>query len=253
MNVIGTWTLYRKEVMRFLKVYNQTLLAPMVTALLYLAIFSLALGRHVSDVNGIHFGAFMASGLIAMSAIQNAFANTSSSVTMGKVLGTIVDYLMPPLSPVELIIGLTGAALTRGVAVGLLTAAATYVFVPFMPEHPFVALGFLFLSSLLMGAVGLLAGVVADTFDQMAAVTSYVVAPLALLSGTFYPIRNLPPVWYEISHYNPVFYMIDGLRFGITGHAETDPVKGAVALVGISVFLCAVAYVMLRKGYRLKG
>lgn len=252
-NAIGLRTLYRKEVMRYMKVYNQTLLAPVVTALLFLAIFSLAFKRHVTEINGLPFGVFMASGLIAMTSVQNAFANSSSSVTMGKVLGTIVDYLTPPLSPGEMILGIAGAAMTRGVMVGILVAVAVQPFVPFMPAHPIVALAFLCLASLVMGLAGLLAGIVAETFDQMSAVTSYIVAPLALLSGTFYPIASLPPFWYALSRYNPVFYMIDGLRYGVTGASEISPLQGAAALTGIAALLTATAYTMLKRGYRLKN
>jgi ABC-2 type transport system permease protein len=252
-NLIGLRTLYLKEVWRFLKVYNQTLFAPAVTALLFLAVFNLAVGRHVERIGETPFAAFMVSGLIAMSAMQNAFANSSSSLTMGKVLGTVIDYLMPPLSPGEIVLGMAGAAVTRGLAVAALTGLFVYPFAPFEIAHPGAALFYAALASLAMGLIGLMAGIFAESFDQMAAVTAYVVTPLAFLSGTFYPIDRLPPLWRAVSAYNPFFYMIDGFRYGMTGHAEGSLAVGAAALVLLSAALWAAVYAMIRTGYRLKG
>ncbi|MCD6035121.1 MAG: transport permease protein [Rickettsiales bacterium] len=251
-NTLGLWTVYTKEVRRFLKVYNQTLVAPMTTALLFLAIFSLAVGGHVDYVGGLSFPVFMASGLMMMSVMQNAFANTSSSFTMGKVLGTMVDYLMPPLSPFEITLGMVAAAVTRGVIVGVLVGCAVRIFVPFSIVHPLVALFFLIGASLMLALLGMLAGIFAETFDQMAAVTSYIVTPLAFLSGTFYSVRNLPDFWYHVSHMNPFFYMLDGFRYGITGYADGSIQIGIAYILIVNLLLWAAVHVLLTKGYRIK-
>lgn len=252
-NSIGLKTLYIKEVRRFLKVYNQTLLAPMITALLFLAVFSLAIGDHVRNVGNIPFKEFMAAGLIIMSVVQNAFANTSSSFTMGKVLGTLVDYLMPPLSATEIMVGMVGAGITRGVCVGLLVAIAVWFFVPYEIYSIGYTLFYLFSASMMLALMGMLGGIFSETFDQMSAVTSYIITPLAFLSGTFYSVHNLPDFWFHVSQYNPFFYMIDGFRFGMTGYHDGNLLIGAAYLIGANILLWIATHIMLYKGYRIKN
>lgn len=253
-NPRGAYAVYRKEVLRFLKVYNQTLLAPVVTAMLFLAVFTLAIGKRAAAPGDVSFGLFMMSGLIIMTAMQNAFANSSSSFTMSKVLGTIIDYLMPPLSPGEIIAGMTLAGVTRGVSAGFLVAVAgACVLDDIRITYPLLALGYLALASLLMALCGLITGMVSETFDQTASITAYVITPLAFLSGTFYPVANLPPFWQEVSRHNPFFHMIDGFRYSVTGNAEGDLAYGMTVLCALIALLFITAYVMLSKGYRVKS
>lgn len=252
INWLGTYTLYKKEVRRFIKVYNQTLLAPVITALLFLAVFSLAVGGNVRHIAGVPFQQFMASGLIIMSLVQNAFANSSSSFTMGKVLGNLIDYLMPPISPGEMITAMVLAAVTRGVIVGVLVGIAVYVFIPFEIHHPLYALFYMIISATMLGLFGLLAGVLSESFDQMAAITSYVITPLSFLSGTFYSVKSLPSFWYHISQFNPFFYMIDGFRYGITGHHDGSIDIGVEVVVTCTVALWVVIHVLISRGYRIK-
>lgn len=253
INFIGLWTLYLKEVRRFFKVYNQTLIAPVITALLFLAIFNLAMGNNVPHVGTVPFGMFMASGLIMMSVMQQSFANTSSSFIMGKVLGTLIDYLMAPLSPAEITLGMVMAGVTRGVVVGIMTGITVSIFVP-MEIHSWAILVFFIISSsMLMSLLGMFTGIFADTFDQSAAITSYVITPLSFLSGTFYSVANLPKFWHTASHYNPFFYMIDGFRFGITGHSDGNVVIGIWVIIITNILLWALVHRLLAKGYKIKS
>lgn len=252
INWIGLQTLYLKEVRRFMKVYNQTLFAPMITALLFLAVFSLAIGNRVSDVGDVPFLHFMAAGLIMMSVVQNAFANSSSSLIMGKIMGTLIDYLMPPLSATEMMVGMVGAAITRGIMVGCLVGIAIWCFTPFGIAHPAYALLYILLASTLLALLGIFGGIFAETFDQMSAVTSYIITPLAFLSGTFYSVHNLPTFWYEVSQYNPFFYMIDGFRYGLTGYSDSSVHIGITYLIISTLILWTIVHVMLSKGYRIK-
>lgn len=253
MNWLGMYTLYLKEVHRYLKVYNQTLFAPVVTAMLFLAVFSLAVGRHVESVGTIPFIEFMAAGLIMMSVVQNAFANTSSSFTMGKVLGTLVDYLMPPLSAFEIMCGMIGAAVTRGIMVGILVSAAICIFHPLTLSHPLAAIYFLISASFFLATIGVLTGIFADSFDQMAAITSYIITPLSFLSGTFYSVHQLPVFWYHVSQFNPFFYMIDGFRYGLTGYTDGNVILGAVYLLALNILLWISTSILLARGYRVKS
>lgn len=253
MNVLGAYTLYIKEVRRFLKVYNQTLLAPVVTALLFLAVFDLAIGDSVKTVGDLPFQFFMTAGLIMMSAMQNAFANTSSSFTMGKVLGTIIDYLIPPLSPGEIIFSMVMAGITRGIMVGILVGIGVYCFIPFEIHHFFYALLYLIAASALLSLLGLFAGIMAETFDQMSAITSYVITPLAFLSGTFYSVSRLPEFWYQVSQYNPFFYMIDGFRYALTGYHDSNLTAGIWMILGTTIAMTALNYRLLSRGYRVKS
>ena len=227
-------------------------MAPVVTSLLFLAIFQLALGNRINYVGEVPFEIFMASGLIMMTIIQQAFANTSSSLIMGKVIGNIIDYLMPPISTGELILAMAMAAVLRGFIVAILAGIAIYIFIPLGVSNFFVAVVYIFLASLFMALLGLLTGVFAETFDQMAAVTSYVITPLAFLSGTFYSVKNLPEFWQEVTSYNPFFYMIDGFRYGMTGYSDGDIKIGFVVLVAAIFVIWLLVYSMISRGYRLK-
>lgn len=252
-NYIGTFTLYMKEVNRFMKVYNQTLLTPVVNALLLMAVFNLALGHRVETVGDLPFAVFMAPGLIMMAVMQNAFANTSSSFVMGKVMGTIIDYIMPPLSAFEVTFSMIMAGITRGVMVGLLVYAATLVFMPFKIYNPLMALYFLVTTSMLLALLGMLGGIISNSFDQIAALNSYTIVPLTFLSGTFYSVNNLPHFWYVISHMNPFFYMIDGFRYGLTGHHDGNIAIGMMMMAVTNLIIWVIVQLMFAKGFRIKS
>jgi ABC-2 type transport system permease protein len=251
----GLRTLYVKEVRRFFKVQTQTIWAPAVTTLLFLVIFTVALGRAGRTVMGFDFADFLAPGLIVMAMIQNAFANSSFSLLVGKIQGTIVDYLMPPLSTGELIAGLIGASVTRALLVG----GAVWVVMLLWPgvsvevRHPLVALWFGLMGSLMLSFLGLLTSIWAEKFDHAAAITNFVVAPLSLLSGTFYSVEQLSPVFRAISHANPFFYVISGFRFGFLGQSDSPLMVGAVGLLALNIVLWAACYALLRSGWKIKN
>lgn len=252
VNWIGLWTLYLKEVQRFIKVITQTVLAPVVTTLLFFAVFALALGGAVRVVGGLPFIDFLAPGLIMMATTQNAFANTSSSLMISKIQGNIVDVLMPPITPGELLLAYALAGVTRGVVVA---AAVGCSMLPFIstPIHAWWAVAYYaVLGSLILGLIGILAGLWSQKFDHLAAVTNFVVTPLAFLSGTFYSVQQLPPFWYAAAHANPFFFMIDGFRYGMTGHTDGDVAVGAIALAVTALGLWLFCYTLLRRGYRLQ-
>ncbi|GAB4140351.1 MAG: ABC transporter permease [Sphingomonadales bacterium] len=255
INGLGLWTLYVREVRRFLKVYLQTILAPALTTLLFMVIFIIALGREGRMVGGVGFAMFLAPGLVAMTVIQNAFANTSSSLLQAKVQGTIVDFLMPPLSPGELVFGFVAGGVTRGLVVGLGVALAISFWpgLSFWPAHPLVFLYFALSAALLLSLLGILTGVWADKFDHAAAVSNFVVQPLSLLSGTFYAISALPATWQLISHANPFFYLIDGMRYGAIGVADGRVGLGAVVVLVLNIGLWLLCLAVFRTGYRLKS
>ena len=252
VNWLGMWTLYMKEVQRFMKVWMQTLMAPIITTLLFLAIFSLALAGLRPDINGVPFINFLAPGLIMMAIVQNAFANSSSSLLVSKVQGNVVDILMPPLSPAELNIGITLGGLTRGMFVGAGTFLGMSVFVSLSIYSLAAAVFYAAIASALMSLVGLLGGIWAEKFDHLATVTNFVITPLAFLSGTFYSVQQLPDFAFWVTQYNPFFHMIDGFRYALTGHAEGSLIFGAGLLTGLTLILAIVAHVVLVRGYRLK-
>lgn len=253
INVIGVWTLYVKEVRRFLKVLSQTILAPIITTLVFLAVFALALGGAGREVGGMPFLAFLAPGLVTMAIVQNAFANTSSSLMIAKIQGTIVDYLMPPLAPRELLFGLVMGGVTRGVLVGIAVFLAMAPFVPLPMAHVAFIVFHVLASALMLSLLGVMAALWAEKFDQMAMVTNFVVTPLSFLSGTFYSIHDLPPGLEIVALANPFFYMIDGVRYGVTGHAEGDPLVGVACLLIVNLALWLAALHLFRVGYRLKA
>ncbi|CAM3842215.1 ABC transporter permease [Phaeobacter inhibens] len=253
MNWLGLRTLARREITRFLVVWTQTLMAPMVTAALFLMIFNIAIGPGRGDVMGVPFIEFLAPGIMMMTVIQNAFANTSSSIVITKVQGNIVDTLMPPLSGFEILLGYLAGAVARGVFVALGIGTGLMLVLGVVPEHPLVALLFVVLGALFLGGLGIVAGVFAEKFDQMAAITNFIVTPLAFLSGTFYSVEALPPVLRLLSHLNPVFYLIDGVRFGVIGTSDSSPLLGLLVCSLSSAAIGTLAWLMLRSGYRLKS
>jgi ABC-2 type transport system permease protein len=251
----GLKTLYVKEVRRFFKVQTQTIWAPAVTTLLFLVIFTVALGGVKREVLGVPFADFIAPGLIVMAMIQNAFANSSFSLLVGKIQGTIVDYLMPPLSTGELIAGLVGAAVTRAVLVGgaVWLAMALWPGVEVTVVRPLAIFWFGLMGSLLLAFLGLVTSIWAEKFDHAAAVTNFVVAPLALLSGTFYSVDQLSPLFRAISHANPFFYIISGFRYGFLGAADSPVMVGGVVLLGLNLALFALCYGLLKSGWKIKN
>ena len=253
VNWLGLATLSQREVLRFLNVWTQTILAPLVTSALFLLIFTIAIGPRRGEVMGVDFATFLAPGILMMTVIQNAFANTSSSIVISKVQGNIVDTLMPPLSAAETVLGYLAGGVARGVIVAVAVAAGLWVGMGLIPSHPFWALGFVILGALFMGGVGIIAGVLANKFDQMAAITNFIVTPLAFLSGTFYSVEALPPVLRDITHANPIFYLIDGVRYGMIGVSDASPVLGFAVGSIATIVVAATAYGMFARGYRLKA
>jgi ABC-2 type transport system permease protein len=258
VNWEGLRTLYVKEVRRFFKVQLQTIWAPSVTTLLYLVIFTVALGARVPvHVGGgvVPFADFIAPGLIMMGMMTNSFANASFSLLVGKMQGTIVDYLLPPLSTSELLAALVGAAVTRAFLVGgaLWLAMALWPGVHVGMANPLVVLWFGLMGSAMLGFLGVLTSIWADKFDHSAAVTNFVVQPLALLSGTFYSVDRLAPSFRTVSHFNPVFYVISGFRSGFLGIADSPVLFGGCLLLGINIVLGALCYELLRRGWKIKS
>jgi ABC-2 type transport system permease protein len=250
---IGLRTLCRKEILRYLKVYHQTLIGPIVTGMLYLMIFSLAIGQYIGQIYNVSYTAFMASGLIMMAVMQNAFANTSSVLVFGKVTGSLIDYLMPPFYPIDLMVGLMVGAVTRGILVGFLLWAAMALYVDFGYNHLGYACLAVGISTIVLGLLGILTGIFSNSFDHMSMVTSYIIAPLSYLSGTFFTPDSLPQPLYLIMQLNPFFYMIDGIRYGLTGHHDGNLVLGFTYTGIIAVLLAATVYWLLKTGYRTRG
>ncbi|MEO7656606.1 MAG: ABC transporter permease [Sphingomicrobium sp.] len=255
MNWGGLKTLYIKEVRRFLKVHMQTLWAPAVNALLLLTIFTVAQGRGGLMVMGVRFSDFIAPGLIVSAMLQNSFANSSFALMVGKMQGTIVDYLMPPLSTGELIAGIVGAAMTRAFLVGGAVWIALLVWpnVSVWITHPLAVLWFGLMGAMMLGLLGLLTSIWADKFDQAAMVTNFVVLPLSLLSGTVYSVHQLSPVFRAVSHANPFFYVISGFRYGFLGVSDSPIWVGAIGLAIVNLMLWAVSYLLLRSGWKIKN
>lgn len=251
----GLQALYMKEVRRFFKVQLQTIWAPALTTLLYLVIFTVALSGVKRTVLGMPFADFLAPGLIIMGMMQNAFANSSFSLLVGKVQGTIVDYLMPPLSSSELLIAMVGSSVTRAFLVGITIWGAMLLWpgVHVMPAHPMAVLWFGLMGSTLLSLMGLLTSIWAEKFDHAAAIGNFVVAPLALLSGTFYSVDKLSPTFAAISHANPFFYAISGFRYGFIGTADSPVMIGGLVLLAINVVLGVICYLVLRSGWKLKN
>lgn len=250
----GLRTLYIKEVRRFFKVQLQTIWAPAITTLLFLVIFTVALGRGDREILGVHYTSFLAPGLIVMGMIQNAFANSSFALLVGKIQGTIVDYLMPPLSVLELMIALVGGAVTRAICVGGAVWVAMWLWgIDVSPDHLWAIAYFGLMGSAMLAIFGVLTSIWAEKFDHAAAVTNFVVAPLALLSGTFYTIERLDPLFQTISQFNPFFYVISGFRYGFIGASDSNLLAGVAVLLGVNAALFLLCYALLSGGWKIKS
>jgi len=253
VNWLGLATLARREILRFSVVWTQTLLAPLVTAGLFLMIFTIAVGSRRGDVMGVPFIEFLAPGILMMTVIQNSFANTSSSLVISKVQGNIVDTLMPPLSALEMLLGYLAGGVARGLVVALAILAGIVFVLGHGVAHPGWFLVFVLLGGAMLGALGIIAGIIAGKIDQMAAITNFIVTPLAFLSGTFYSVEALPAGLAQVTHLNPIFYLIDGARHGIIGVSDSGPELGLAVVGATTLALCFVAWAMLKSGYRLKS
>lgn len=253
VNWVGLQTLYLKEVRRFWKVGMQTVLAPVITTLLYMLVFVVAMSGARPGGNGVDFGHFVGPGLIMMAVLNNAFANASSSLIQAKIMGTSPDFLTPPLSPFELAAGFGLGAATRGVLVGVVTAAAVWPFSRFGVAHLWAVLFFGLGASVVMGLIGVLAGLWSEKFDHLAAVTNFIVMPMTFLSGTFYTTERLPEPFRSATHFNPFFYLIDGFRYGFIGRADGSVGIGVSLVLGLIVVLSAACWTVFAKGWRLKS
>jgi ABC-2 type transport system permease protein len=248
----GFSTLFYKELLRFWKVSFQTVLAPVITALLYLTIFGHALRGHVQVYPGVEYTSFLIPGLVMMSVLQNAFANSSSSLIQSKITGNLVFVLLPPLSHYEMYFAYVLASVVRGLAVGLGVFIVTVWFIPMNFAAPLYILAFAVLGSAILGTLGLIAGVWADKFDQLAAFQNFLIMPLTFLSGVFYSTHTLPPLWREVSRLNPFFYMIDGFRYGFFGLSDVSPVASLGIVAAFFVVLAVIAVRLLASGYKLR-
>jgi ABC-2 type transport system permease protein len=253
INWYGTYTLTLREVKRFMRVYNQTLITPAVSALIFLAVFVLAVGSKRHDIDGVKFINFMGYGLIIMSIVQNSFANSSSSFIMSKIIGYISDILTPPIGSTEIIIAFTVGAVLRGILVGIIVTISLLPFVEFTLYHPFLLLFYVLASCTLLGKLGILSGMVANSFDQHSAITSYLITPLSFLSGTFYSVKDLPGILQQINILNPFFYMIDGFRYCITNKADGNIIIGVGFLITANILMYFLLEKLIDKGWRIKG
>jgi ABC-2 type transport system permease protein len=253
VNWLGLWTLIVREAMRFLSVYTQTILAPVATSALFMTVFGLAFAARRGDVGGVPFQQFLAPGILMMVVIQNAFANTSSSIMISKVQGNIVDTLMPPLSPGEILTGYVAGGVLRGLVCAAAVMAVIFPWAGLWPASPFWMLWFALAGSVMLSLLGVLAGIWSEKFDQMAAMTNFVVTPLSFLSGTFYSVEALPEALQTVSLLNPIFYLIDGFRQGALGVGDADPLTGLAVTLAVDLALWYIALRWLATGYRLKA
>ncbi len=253
INWLGIWTLYSKEVHRFLKIALQSIVAPVVTTLLFLAVFSLAFGDRAVSGGAVPFPRFLAPGLIMMAIVQNSFANGASSLLISKIQGNIVDLLMPPLGPGEFSFCFAMAGATRGLLCGAAVALGMNLFVDNSVAHAWPIFFYGAGAGLLLSQIGITAGIWADKFDHMATITNFIITPLAFLSGTFYSIDRLPEPWFGLSQINPFFYMIDGFRYGFIDHADGALAVGVAMLVLLNGGMWICNYLILRNGWKLKS
>jgi ABC-2 type transport system permease protein len=251
--VIPGLALFRKEMLRFVKVAVQTIAAPILTALLYLIVFGHVLEGRLQVYEGVRYTDFLVPGLVMMSVLQNAFANSSSSLMQSKMTGNVVFILLPPISHGELFAAYVAAAMVRGVVVGAGVLAVTAAFTDLRLAAPVWAFAFALAGAALLGSLGLIAGIVSDKIDQLAAFQNFVIVPLTFLSGVFYSIHSLPPFWQRLSHANPFFYMVDGFRYGFFGVADFPPVR-SLAMVALALaVVAAAALALLKAGYKLRS
>ncbi|GAB4507603.1 MAG: ABC transporter permease [Sulfuricaulis sp.] len=252
MNLIGFYTLFYKEVLRFGKVLLQTLIAPVITALLYLLVFGHVFEGRVQAFPGVSYTMFLIPGLVMMSVIQNAFANSSSSLIQSKVTGNIVFMMLTPLSHLEFFLAFVLAAVVRGVLVGVGVYLVALVFTVVPVKHPGFVLLFMFLGSATLGTIGVIAGIWAEKFDQLAGFQNFIILPLSFLSGVFYSIHSLPEFWQKLSHFNPFFYMIDGFRYGFFGVSDIAPSHSLAIVMLFLAVLSGITLMLLKTGYKLR-
>jgi ABC-2 type transport system permease protein len=250
--MIGFWTLFEKEMLRFWKVAFQTVAAPVLTAMLYLLIFGHVLEDHVR-VHGVSYTSFLVPGLVMMQVLQNAFANSSSSLIQAKITGSIVFVLLPPIPYSAFFAAYVLAAMARGLMVGVGVLLATVWFVDLQVVAPLWIIAFAVISGALFGALGMIAGIWVEKFDQLAAFQNFLIMPLTMLSGVFYSIYTLPPFWQGVSHYNPVFYMIDGFRYGFFGVSDVSPLVSFGAVFVCFAAVTGLTLQLLKRGWKLRG
>ena len=253
INWVGAWTLYQKEVLRFLMVWVQTLFSPLISSLLFLLVLSLAIGNERGDVLGVSFISFLAPGLISMQVIQQSFSHSSSSFMIGKIQGNIVDLLYAPLSAAEVTIAVSLASVTRAVMIAIISIITFMLIIEIQITNYLALIAFTFLSSFILGNVGIIAGLWSEKFDNMATVTNFVIIPLSFLSGTFYSIERLPGLLKTISEFNPFFYMIDGFRYSFIGQADGSITVGLVYLTILSLVSWFLTYLLYKNGYKIKS
>ena len=253
INWVGTYTLYLKETLRFLTVFGQTIIGPVVTSILFLSVISLALGEDRPNVLGVSFIEFLAPGLIAMQVIQQAFSHSSSSLLMGKIMGTIVDIIGAPLSAAEVTLAVILASVTRALMISVISIIIFSLIIEIEIKNYLIFFTYLFLSGFIMGAAGFIAGLWADKFDHMATATNFIIVPLSFLSGTFYSIERLPSILNILSKYNPFFHMIDGFRYSFINNMDGSIKFSLIYLTILSILTWLIAYKLYKKGYKIKS
>ena len=253
ITLAGAGTLFRKEVLRFWKVAFQTVAAPVLTAVMYLLIFGHVLDDHVEAFPGVGYTSFLIPGLVMMSVLQNSFANSSSSLIQSKITGNLVFLLVSPLSHWAWFLAYVGASMVRGLVVGGGVMLVTVWFAPLRLTEPWWVLAFAALGAGMLGSMGLIAGLWAEKFDQLAAFQNFIIMPMTFLSGVFYSVQSLPPVWQAVSHLNPFFYMIDGFRRGFFGVSDAPPLLSLAVVGGSFVLVAGIALRLLSTGYKLRS
>ncbi len=253
MSALGLRTLLDKEVRRFMRVPGQTLLSPVVTTTLYFVVFGFSLGSQLREVDGVPYARFIVPGLVTLGVISNAFLNTASSLFVMKIQGTIIDLLVSPLSYGEILAGFVGAAVARGLMIGMVMWVVAAVFTGFGLAHPLFALLLLVLVAIAFSALGLMTAVWADSFEKVNFFPTFIITPLTFLGGVFYSAHMLPPALRRFTLVNPVFYMVDGVRYGMLGFSDTHPAVGLALVAGLAAASLACAYALLRSGYKLRG
>ena len=253
INWVGAYTLYLKETLRFLTVFGQTIVGPVVTSILFLLVLSLALGNERPNVLGVTFIEFLAPGLIAMQIVQQAFSHSSSSLLMGKMMGTIVDLIGAPLSAAEVTIAVILAAVTRALMISVISIIIFSFFINKKINNYLIFFSYLFLSGIIMGSAGFIAGLWAEKFDHMATATNFIIVPLSFLSGTFYSIERLPNILNTLSQYNPFFHMIDGFRYSFINNMDGSIKFSLIYLIILSILVWFIAYKLYKKGYNIKS
>ena len=252
-NYLPIWSLFKKEILRFMKVSMQTIVGPALSSLLFLAVFVLALGNSIDKINAVPFANFIAPGLIMMTIMQNAYANSSSSIGHSKLLGTISDVLMAPLNDLEMTIGYIAGSIVRGLICGLVTAICIYTFVPISIYSFPLLIFYAVMGSTMMGCLGTMVGIWADKWDHQQGIENFVVLPMTFLSGTFYSISRLPEFWKNFAYFNPFFYNIDGFRYAFIGQSDSSLIYGGAILVILNIFLVYLCFLMIKTGYKLKS